>query len=124
MNSSRNLRARQIGGSIALAYSCIRKNRAIDGYQLSSLFKALTDPPRLRIMSLLLRSPFRISEMETILRRPQPFLSRRGLTGPTVARVHGSTFIRRSLPVSAVPGATVLKTVPNFFTLSCSSSSR
>ena len=44
--------------------------------QLSSLFKALADPTRLRIMNLLLRSPFCVCEMERILGLPQPLLSR------------------------------------------------
>jgi ArsR family transcriptional regulator len=43
---------------------------------LSSLFKALADPTRLRIMNLLLRSPFCVCEMERILGLPQPLLSR------------------------------------------------
>ena len=44
--------------------------------QLSSFFKALADPTRLRIMNLLLRSPFCVCEMERILGLPQPLLSR------------------------------------------------
>ena len=44
--------------------------------QLSNLFKALADPTRLRIMNLLLRSPFCVCEMERILGLPQPLLSR------------------------------------------------
>ena len=44
--------------------------------QLSNLFKALADPTRLRIVNLLLRSPFCVCEMERILRLPQPLLSR------------------------------------------------
>ena len=44
--------------------------------QLCSLFKALADPTRLRIMNLLLRSPFCVREMERILGLPQPLLSR------------------------------------------------
>lgn len=44
--------------------------------QLSSSFKALADPTRLRIMNLLLRSPFCVCEMERILGLPQPLLSR------------------------------------------------
>lgn len=44
--------------------------------RLSSLFKALADPTRLRIMNLLLRSPFCVCEMERILELPQPLLSR------------------------------------------------
>ncbi len=44
--------------------------------RLSSLFKALSDPTRLRIMNLLLRSPFCVCEMERILGLPQPLLSR------------------------------------------------
>ncbi len=44
--------------------------------RLSSLFKALADPTRLRIMNLLLRSPFCVCEMERILGLPQPLLSR------------------------------------------------
>lgn len=44
--------------------------------QLSTLFKALADPTRLRIMNLLLRSPFCVCEMERILGLPQPLLSR------------------------------------------------
>jgi ArsR family transcriptional regulator len=44
--------------------------------QLSDLFKALADPTRLRIMNLLLRSPFCVCEMERILGLPQPLLSR------------------------------------------------
>jgi ArsR family transcriptional regulator len=44
--------------------------------RLPSLFKALADPTRLRIMNLLLRSPFCVCEMERILGLPQPLLSR------------------------------------------------
>jgi ArsR family transcriptional regulator len=44
--------------------------------QLSNLFKALAYPTRLRIMNLLLRSPFCVCEMERILGLPQPLLSR------------------------------------------------
>jgi DNA-binding transcriptional ArsR family regulator len=36
--------------------------------QLSVFFKALADPTRLRIMNLLLRSPFCVCEMERILK--------------------------------------------------------
>jgi ArsR family transcriptional regulator len=45
-------------------------------HQLSTLFKALADPTRLRIMNLLLRSPFCVCEMERVLGLPQPLLSR------------------------------------------------
>ena len=41
--------------------------------QLSNLFKALADPTRLRIMNLLLRSPFCVCEMERILGLPNRF---------------------------------------------------
>ncbi len=44
--------------------------------QLATLFKALADPTRLRIVNLLMRSPFCVCEMEEILRLPQPLLSR------------------------------------------------
>ena len=44
--------------------------------QLSVFFKALADPTRLRIMNLLLRSPFCVCEMERILNLSQPLLSR------------------------------------------------
>ncbi len=44
--------------------------------QLSVFFKALADPTRLRIMNLLLRSPFCVCEMERILKLSQPLLSR------------------------------------------------
>ncbi len=44
--------------------------------QLSLFFKALADPTRLRIMNLLLRSPFCVCEMERILNLSQPLLSR------------------------------------------------
>jgi ArsR family transcriptional regulator len=44
--------------------------------RLSTLFKALSDPTRLRIMNLLLRSPFCVCEMERILKLSQPLLSR------------------------------------------------
>jgi ArsR family transcriptional regulator len=44
--------------------------------QLSNLFKALAEPTRLRIMNLLLRSPFCVCEMERVLGLPQPLLSR------------------------------------------------
>jgi len=44
--------------------------------QLANLFKALADPTRLRIMNLLLRSPFCVCEMERLLGLPQPLLSR------------------------------------------------
>ena len=44
--------------------------------QLSGCFKALADPTRLRILNLLLRSPYCVCEMETILGLPQPLLSR------------------------------------------------
>jgi ArsR family transcriptional regulator len=44
--------------------------------QLASLFKALADPTRLRIINLLLHSPFCVCEMERILDLPQPLLSR------------------------------------------------
>jgi ArsR family transcriptional regulator, arsenate/arsenite/antimonite-responsive transcriptional repressor len=43
---------------------------------LASVFKALADPTRLRIMNLLLRSPFCVCEMEKILKLSQPLLSR------------------------------------------------
>ncbi len=44
--------------------------------QLSNSFKALADPTRLRIVNLLLRSPFCVCEMERILKLSQPLLSR------------------------------------------------
>jgi ArsR family transcriptional regulator, arsenate/arsenite/antimonite-responsive transcriptional repressor len=44
--------------------------------QLSGVFRALADPTRLRIMNLLLRSPFCVCEMERILELSQPLLSR------------------------------------------------
>jgi ArsR family transcriptional regulator len=44
--------------------------------ELAATFKALADPTRLRIMNLLLRSPFCVCEMERILGQPQPLLSR------------------------------------------------
>jgi len=44
--------------------------------QLTSLFKALADPTRLRIMNLLLRAPLCVCEMEKILGLSQPLLSR------------------------------------------------
>ena len=44
--------------------------------RLSVLFKALSDPTRLRIVNLLLRSPFCVCEMERILKLSQPLLSR------------------------------------------------
>jgi ArsR family transcriptional regulator len=44
--------------------------------QLSAFFKALADPPRLRIINLLLRSPHCVCEMAAILDLPQPLLSR------------------------------------------------
>jgi ArsR family transcriptional regulator len=44
--------------------------------KLSTTFKALADPTRLRIMNLLLRSPFCVCEMERILKLSQPLLSR------------------------------------------------
>lgn len=44
--------------------------------ELSTTFKALADPTRLRIMNLLLRSPFCVCEMERILNLSQPLLSR------------------------------------------------
>lgn len=44
--------------------------------QLSVLFKALSDPTRLRIVNLLLRSPFCVCEMERVLKLSQPLLSR------------------------------------------------
>lgn len=44
--------------------------------QLSTFFKALADPTRLRIMNLLLRSPLCVCEMAAILNLPQPLLSR------------------------------------------------
>ena len=40
------------------------------------MFRAHADPMRLRIMNLLLRSPFCVCEMERILGLPQPLLSR------------------------------------------------
>ncbi|MDR3748621.1 MAG: metalloregulator ArsR/SmtB family transcription factor [Acidobacteriota bacterium] len=43
---------------------------------LASVFKALADPTRLRIMNLLLRSPLCVCEIERILGLPQPLLSR------------------------------------------------
>jgi ArsR family transcriptional regulator len=53
----------------------IRINREIM-MELSTTFKALADPTRLRIMNLLLRSPFCVCEMERILKLSQPLLSR------------------------------------------------
>jgi ArsR family transcriptional regulator len=44
--------------------------------ELSTTFKALADPTRLRIMNLLLRSSFCVCEMERILKLSQPLLSR------------------------------------------------
>lgn len=44
--------------------------------RLSNSFRALADPTRLRILNLLLRSPFCVCEMERILGLPQPLLSR------------------------------------------------
>lgn len=44
--------------------------------QLSTSFKALADPTRLRIMNLLFRRSFCVCEMERILRLSQPLLSR------------------------------------------------
>lgn len=44
--------------------------------QLAKAFKALSDPTRLRILNLLLRSPHCVCEMESILALPQPLLSR------------------------------------------------
>ncbi len=44
--------------------------------ELSTTFKALADPTRLRIINLLLRSPFCVCEMERILKLSQPLLSR------------------------------------------------
>jgi|YelNatPaOPRAMG01_1025707.scaffolds.fasta_scaffold52442_1 ArsR family transcriptional regulator len=44
--------------------------------ELSTAFKALADPTRLRITNLLLRSTFCVCEMERILKLSQPLLSR------------------------------------------------
>ncbi len=44
--------------------------------RMARLFKALADPTRLRILNLLLESPFCVCEMEGILGLPQPLLSR------------------------------------------------
>lgn len=44
--------------------------------ELSEVFKALADPTRLRILNLLLRSPFCVCELEETLGLPQPLLSR------------------------------------------------
>lgn len=44
--------------------------------QLSDFFKALADPTRLRIINLLLQSPFCVCEMAATLELPQPLLSR------------------------------------------------
>ncbi len=44
--------------------------------RLSDFFKALADPTRMRIMNLLLRSPFCVCEMGRILKLSQPLLSR------------------------------------------------
>lgn len=44
--------------------------------ELSTTFKALADPTRLRIMNLLLRSSFCVCEMGRILKLSQPLLSR------------------------------------------------
>mgnify|MGYP005840451511 CR=1 FL=1 len=40
------------------------------------IFKALGEPNRLRILNLLLEEPFCVCELETVLRLPQPLLSR------------------------------------------------
>ena len=44
--------------------------------ELAGVFKALSDPTRLRILNLLLRSPYCVCEMERRLGLPQPLLSR------------------------------------------------
>lgn len=44
--------------------------------ELATTFKALADPTRLRILNLLLRSPFCVCEMERMLKLSQPLLSR------------------------------------------------
>jgi ArsR family transcriptional regulator len=44
--------------------------------RLATFFKALADPTRLRIINLLLHSPFCVCEMERALGLPQPLLSR------------------------------------------------
>lgn len=40
------------------------------------IFKALGEPNRLRILNLLLEKPFCVCELESVLRLPQPLLSR------------------------------------------------
>ena len=47
-----------------------------------------------------------------------------GCVAVVVTGTHGVGFFRTSTPLSSVPGATVLNTVPNFFTLSCKSARR
>ena len=44
--------------------------------QLAEVFKALSDPTRLRILSLLLESPCCVCELVTTLGLPQPSVSR------------------------------------------------
>jgi len=60
---------------LPLPYRGIRISRGTM-MELSTTFKALADPTRLRIMNLLLRSPFCVCEMERILKLSQPLLSR------------------------------------------------
>jgi len=44
--------------------------------ELSTFFKALAGPPRLRIINLLLRSPHCVCEVPATLNLPQPLVSR------------------------------------------------
>ncbi len=44
--------------------------------ELVTIFKALADSTRVRIVNLLLRSPFCVCEMERVLQLSQPLLSR------------------------------------------------
>ena len=43
---------------------------------LHRMFKALADPTRLRILNLLLETPFCVCDFENVMQLPQPLLSR------------------------------------------------
>jgi ArsR family transcriptional regulator, arsenate/arsenite/antimonite-responsive transcriptional repressor len=43
---------------------------------LHQVFKALADPTRIRLLNILLQTPCCVCEMETVLRLPQPLISR------------------------------------------------